>query len=599
MNHVADRLRPLPPGSARLEGPVDDAIRRCLDRHLKILDHRRLVDWFRNRINPFAAGEFWGKTVRSACPLCAYTGDAELRALIARSVDDLLSTQDANGCISTRTRDQQPLSSDLWERKYVLLGLLAWHEISGEERVLDAMVRMADHTLSQVGPAPKRRIVDTGWAFEGIESSSILEPILLLHRLTGHARYLDFARYIVEEEGACRRGSIFAAALAGVPPRAVNGTGVAAESIAKAYESLSCFEGLVEYHRITGEVRWREAALAYHRMVSGREITVIGSGGGEGPHNAGPGKGEQWNDLAFDQADLEPRLMMETCVTVTWMKYCLQILRLTGDPALVDQIECSLHNALLGALKPSGDAWDYFQNLRGTRGNTVNFASDIAGFQLSCCTANGPMGLAIIPGLAVMASDAGAAVNLYLPGGYTVPVPGGELRLAIATDYPRDGAVAITVEAAPAQPCAIALRIPAWSAHTALTLNRQAVAAQPGTYATLARVWAPGDRLDLRLDLGCRLLTDPRGASHALACGPLILARDRRLDGDGDAAVMIAADAAGRVAAETITPQHGAQVQRRIPTTDGGSFPVLDYASAGSTWDETSRFRVWLPATPN
>jgi hypothetical protein len=36
-------------------------------------------------------------------------------------------------------------------------------------------------------------------------------------------------------------------------------------------------------------------------------------------------------------------------------------------------------------------------------------------------------------------------------------------------------------------------------------------------------------------------------------------------------------------------------VQCRIPTADGGGFPVIDYASAGATWDDASRFRVWLP----
>jgi DUF1680 family protein len=138
--------------------------------------------------------------VRSACPLFRYLEDAALRARVQVSVADLLSTQDPDGCISTRTRDQQPLSSDLWERKYVLLGLLAWHEATGDERALAAMVGVADHVLAPVGPAPKTRITDTGWAFAGIESSSILEPMVRLHRLTGHRRYLDFARYIVAEE---------------------------------------------------------------------------------------------------------------------------------------------------------------------------------------------------------------------------------------------------------------------------------------------------------------------------------------------------------------------------------------------------------------
>ena len=42
--------------------------------------------------------------------------------------------------------------------------------------------------------------------------------------------------------------------------------------------------------------------------------------------------------------------MQETCVTVTWMKLCGQVLCFTGDPVFGDAMERSLYNALLGAV---------------------------------------------------------------------------------------------------------------------------------------------------------------------------------------------------------------------------------------------------------
>lgn len=588
----------LPPAAVRLHGRIDEAIRLSVERHLKVLDYGKLVDYFRLRTNPFAAGEFWGKTVRAACVLASYTGDQALHERIARSVDDLLSTQTADGCISTRTPEEQPKSSDLWERKYVLLGLQAWYALSGDARVLKAMERLADHLLGQVGPAPLTRITDTGWAFDGIESSSILEPMMILHRFTGHRRYLDFARYIVEEEGACKRGSIFEAAMAGVKPQDICGNGDPTQSIAKAYESMSCFEGLLEYHRATGNGRWREAALAYWHALREHEITILGSGGGEGPANRGPGTGEQWNGLAHDQSDPQPRLMMETCVTVTWMKFCHQVLRTTGEAAVVDEIERSLYNALLGALRPSGDAWDYFQNFQGTRNNKVNFGSDIAGFPLSCCTANGPMGLALIPLVAVMASERGLAVNLFIPGSYHVALAGGgEVRLDVATSYPKEGLVGITVNPSQTQALVISVRIPAWSRRASLAVNGQLVVVTPGTYAVIARTWAPGDRIELLLDLDCRLMAAPRpgDAFQAVLRGPLVLARDRRLGDDLDGPVLFRGDAAGIVAATAVELPAGAGVCLDLATEDGRPCRVIDYASAGSTWDERSAFRTWIP----
>jgi len=42
---------------------------------------------------------------------------------------------------------------------------------------------------------------------------------------------------------------------------------------------------------------------------------------------------------------------METCVTFTWIKLCNNLLRLTENPMYADQIEKSVYNALLAALK--------------------------------------------------------------------------------------------------------------------------------------------------------------------------------------------------------------------------------------------------------
>jgi DUF1680 family protein len=463
------------------------------------------------------------------------------------------------------------------------------------------MVRLADYTLAQIGPAPKTRIVDTGWAFEGIESSSILEPMLALYRLTGFTRYLDFARYIVEQEGACRRGSIFEQAFQGAEPREIGGNGKPEESIAKAYESMSCFEGLVEFFRLTGDDRWREAAIRFYEGIRDEEITLLGSGGGDRPFNLGPGIGEQWNGLTHEQTNPDMDLMMETCVTVTWMKFCHQILRLTGDSRVADQIETTIYNALAGAQSPSGHHYDYFQKFNGTRGSKDNFASDIAGFQLSCCTANGPMGLALVPFTAVMTSVSGPVVNLYNFKSARVKTPaGGEVKLELATEYPRTGSIVLTVQPDRPETFTLRLRIPGWAGRSTLKVNGKPVAVTPGTYAELPREWNAGDRVELEIDLRCRLIPSPHGVNRggdnfqALVRGPLVLARDRRLGGDIFEPVTLRPDAEGFVPLEPARLPMG-EVGFLVPTADGGSFPVIDYATAGNTRDAESEFCSWLP----
>ncbi|MGN0053134.1 MAG: beta-L-arabinofuranosidase domain-containing protein [Bacteroides sp.] len=288
-------------------------------------------------------------TLARGCMFYRYTQDPELKAILRATVADLLETERSNGSISCVPVGEQPgdKKGDLWERKYVMLALEEYYEqVEADSAVLGSLKRQADCILSQIGPAPKREITDLGWSDNHIESSTLLEPIMRLYKWTGEARYLDFARYIVESVG-CQGYNLFQQTLDGVPPYQMGGT------YPKAYEMLSLFEGVVEYYRCTGEERWLQVALQLYQAVCRYELTIIGSGGGDQPHHPKV-LGEAWDHTAVEQTNPDMSRMMETCVGVTWMKYCSQLLRLTGDVSAADRIETYLYNGLLGAMKPTG-----------------------------------------------------------------------------------------------------------------------------------------------------------------------------------------------------------------------------------------------------
>lgn len=85
-----------------------------------------------------------------------------------------------------------------------------------------------------------------------MNSSSILEPFVRLYTLTGAQRYLDFARYIIENGGVEGFDLV---------PRGGRGSPFPYEyPVTKAYEMMSCFEGLLWYYRVAKEPRYRRAA---------------------------------------------------------------------------------------------------------------------------------------------------------------------------------------------------------------------------------------------------------------------------------------------------------------------------------------------------
>ena len=93
------------------------------------IDFSKTVDMFRNTLDLFAAGEFWGKLMRAACIFYALTEDETRKDVICASMEDMLTVQSPDGEISCTPRASQPNGthgSDLWERKYVLLGMEAY-----------------------------------------------------------------------------------------------------------------------------------------------------------------------------------------------------------------------------------------------------------------------------------------------------------------------------------------------------------------------------------------------------------------------------------------------------------------------------------------
>jgi hypothetical protein len=286
---------------------------------------------------------------------------------------------------------------------------------------------------------------------------------------------------------------------------------------------------------------------------------------------------------------------METCVTVTWIKFAAQLLRLTGDPAYADQIELSTYNALLGALGRDGTWWAHHSPLAGVKERAPEQCSMTA----NCCVENGPRALMLLPELAVMQNGAGPIVNLYGAMTATVTLAGGShVRLDEETNYPIAETVRFHVTPdRPGEKFALSLRVPAWSAHTEVAVNGEAPRTAPsGAYLRLERVWNPGDVVVLTFDLSPRLLRAPGAEKFAAVMrGPVVLAQDVRITAAG---AKLAAAAGDRATPKlSVVPQKADSpfwLVAQAPAAGGGTIALCDFASAGNTWGADSTYRVWF-----
>ena len=594
---VENVMEPLPSGAVTLTDYFENDIRKSVENWAKgVMPYDSVVEFFRTGRKQFALGEMVGKAIRTNALMYRYTRDEELRDLTKDVVYSLIGTMKPNGSISCTAVENQPggTDGDIWERKYVLLALSQYYlDVDQDPKVLDAMEKEAASVMTQIGPQTGVSIKDFGWSDNHIESSTILEPIMRLYYITGKQEYLDYAAYIVDCGGGLGK-NMFQAVRDGDPLTSVG------QPYPKAYEMTSLWEGLVEYYRATGDPVLLETIEKYFRSVKENEITIIGNGGADvyWPKVCG----EAWSNTAVEQTNPSVVRMMETCVGVTWIKYCSQYLRLTGDPSAVDAIEKYIYNGLLGAMRPDGKGFSYVNLLNGEKVTNYGWGWNFDGLPVTCCNLNGPTGLAYIPYVAVMQDAEGPVVNLYNAGkAVAKTAKGDEVVLTVDSQFPRGNEVKISVDPSVAGKFSVTLYMPTWSPDTYVEVNGKAVrGVKPGEYLAISRRWKKGDMIRIVFDFRARLIDAPKGGRNpegeffqAVQWGPIVLARDENIDPDYNKPVQVVADENGEVKVRQVTPERpGTRMQFVVPTT-GGDIKMVDYSSV-DCW-KGSHIQTWLP----
>ena len=541
-------------------------------------------------------GEYWGKVMRGAALLYEQTKNEELYSVLKETVEDLISTQDEEGRITTYGLNKEFRGWDMWVRKYVMLGLIAFLKIcKGKElakKIIGALVAHADAIIRKVGPRMQNKlpITETSEVWEGLNSSSVLEPFVLLYGLTGKTEYLGFSEYIIKE-GGIKNGNIFRLAKEDI-------LNPSEYPVVKAYEMMSCFEGLLKYAEVTDNKDFFDTVVKFSRRVAAYELTVIGNAGCEGE--------------LFDGAEMRQSLdypdnhiMQETCVAVTWMKLCGKLLTATNDPVYADYIETSFFNAFLGSvntleMKSRGNTADsgvllpfdsYSPLSSGMRGNMTGGYRDLSkGRYYGCCAAIGSFAVGNLPYQVSFVSGDDVYVNMYSDCDIAVKDNGKEYKLKIRGGYPYSGEVDIKVVTEKPVNLSLKLRIPSWSVNAVVRYGNVKEYAEGGKYKIITGVFSDGDNIRLSFDVSVKA-EDVHGMT-VLRAGPIVLARDARLEKDVTSPSGIVIEEGKITAQKRPDNVFEANVTYELDVFGGKKITAVDYASAGKTWDEKSKMAI-------
>ena len=455
-----------------------------------------------------------------------------------------------------------------------------------------------DHLMTQVGPQATA-IAMTG-NYLGMASCSILEPVVYLYQRTNDKRYLEFANYIAEQLNAPEGPQLLDRADKPVARRFPHPENWwSRENGHKAYEMMSCSEGLLEMYKLTGEKKYLEAVEKTVETIIEQEINIAGSGSAF----------ECW--YGGKERQTQPTYhTMETCVTFTWMQLCNRLLQVTHNPQLADKLEQTMYNALMASLRADGGQISKYSPLEGMRSPGESQCE----MNINCCNANGPRAFALIPQAMyhLQSQEAGdiVYVNLYAPSETTLALSGKKapkVTFTQKTDYPVGGRIEIEVTPEKAATFMLSLRIPMWSAldRVKATVNGEQLKVDAYGWLPILREWKAGDKITLELDMRGRLVE--QNNYQAIVRGPVTLARDSRF---GDGFVDETSEVEHKDGYVELTPVGSDfawmafTAPMKLGTDLEGSgeakqIHLCDFGSAGNTWERNIRYRVWLPKTLN
>ena len=314
--------------------------------------------------------------------------------------------------------------------------------------------------------------------------------------------------------------------------------------------------GAARRYELSSDYRFRDVSEFFWETVTESRTYVTG-----GSSNA-----EAWlthpNHLGLELAASTHH--QECCCAYNMMKLTRRLYEWNGDVRLIDFYERNLLNHRLGAIEPETGRTTYFLSMSPGAWKTICTEDQT----FWCCTGSALEDYAKLNNTIYHHDDNSVYVNLFIASRLDWTEKG--IRIQQQTRFPEEAHTALTIEAAPATPWTMRLRLPAWTTDAAaLKLNGKSVEVlgSPGGYLKINRVWQKGDRVELSLPMhitaeGVR--DDP--TVQAFLYGPVVLAGQFPKDG-------LSSD----LLHKNQGPEIWAAPDLQIPAMNSGGKPVAEW----------------------
>lgn len=386
-------------------------------------------------------------------------------------------------------------SHELYNCGHLYEAAVAHFQATGKRTLLNVALKNADLICKVFGPADGQKHVPSG--------HPIVEMALCkLYRITGVKKYLDLAKYFVEETGRGTDGHRLSEYSQDHKPILKQD-----EIVGHAVRAGYLYSGVADVASLTKDTAYFHALTRIWNNMAGKKLYITG---GIGSRAQGEGFGPNYelnNQTAY----------CETCAAIANVYWNYRMFLATGAAKYIDVVERALYNGVISGVSLSGDKFFYDNPLE-----SMGQHERQKWFGCACCPGNITRFMASISKYMYATQGKDIFVNLYIESQAAIKTQAGEVMLNQQTGYPWNGKVTLSLSKAPKEKFALRLRLPGWavgspvptdlysfvqkaSAYT-LYINGKRQAATPNIdgYLTLYRTWKAGDRVELELPMDVR-----------------------------------------------------------------------------------------------
>ena len=426
-------------------------------------------------------------------------------------------------CVSRPRWSDIASGHELYNLGHLYEAAVAHHQATGKRTLLDVALKSADLLTQVFGPG--RRLDPPG-------HQEVEIGLVKLYRATGEKKYLDQARFFLEQRGNAGGHTLYGAYNQDHLPVLQQ-----QEAVGHAVRAGYMYSAMADVGALSGDEGYVRALGGLWDNVVSRKLYLTG---GIGARREGEAFGDDYelpNRTAY----------AETCAAIANAMWNHRLFLLHGDAKYLDVLERIVYNGVLSGVSLDGERFFYPNPLAsdGERSFNMGQKGRSAWFDCSCCPTNVARFLPSIAGYVYAQRERDVFVNLFVAGRGELSLDGQALGIRQETRYPWEGRVRIALE--PGRPTEFALhvRVPGWAqgrpvpsdlyryaeADTeafTLAVNGQPVKPEVVRgFAVLRRTWKAGDAVELSLPMRVRrVLSHEKVAADAgrvaLERGPVV-----------------------------------------------------------------------------